>query len=417
MHLFKLFHTLTASAVVLNLIAVVPAASVSAEIISQGFCGESIEWTLSDDGTLTLSGSGETYDYLSVSDHPWLTDAESVTAVTIGEGITVLGDYLFAELSALRTVDLPDGLTEIGASTFSRCAALGSIALPETLTTIQEYGFYQSGLTEVFLPDSLTEIGYEAFGACTQLTGFATAPTNPHYTTADGVLYTADMQTLVRYPIGLSEGVYTVPDVISIGAAAFSGTNFTDVTIPGTVREIGAYAFYGCYSLCSVHFGYGVKSIGNHAFRLCTSLYDVTLPNSLESIGVYAFRDCLSLTVLQLPFRLCEIYHESIQTDSLRTVYCFADSYSAYVAGYYGYDLRYLGDMNSDKSVNTNDAVSILKLYSQSLLGKPVTDSRVRRMADLNLSGSVDLLDAVAVLRYDSYTVLGQTPDWGVILP
>ena len=73
--------------------------------------------------------------------------------------------------------------------------------------------------------------------------------------------------------------------------------------------------------------------------------------------------------------------------------------------------------MNSDKSVNTNDAVSILKLYSQSLLGKPVTDSRVRRMADLNLSGSVDLLDAVAVLRYDSYTVLGQTPDWGVILP
>lgn len=417
MHLFKLFHTLTASAVALNLIAAVPAASVSAEIISQGSCGESIDWTLSDDGMLTLSGSGETYDYLTVADHPWLMDSEFVTAVTVGEGITALGDYLFAELSSLRTVSLPDGLTEIGASTFSRCTALESVSLPETLTTIGEYGFYQSGLTEVFLPDSLSAIGLEAFGACTQLTGFTTAITNPHFLASEGVLYTADMQTLVRYPIGLSAGVYTVPDVVSIGAAAFSGTHFTDVTIPETVREIGAYAFYGCYSLSAVHFRYGVKSIGNQAFRLCTSLYDVTLPNSLESIGVYAFRDCLSLTILQLPFRLREIYHESIQTDSLRTVYCFSDSYSAYVAGYYGYDLRYLGDMNGDKVVDTNDAVSILQMYSQSLIGKPVTDSRVRRMADLNLSGTADLLDAVAVLRYDSYVLLGQTPDWGLILP
>lgn len=417
MHLFKMIPILTASALFGGLLSAFPTAPVSAEILSEGMCGDAVTWSLSDDGMLTLSGSGETYDYPVYTDIPWLNLIDSVTAVTVETGITVLGDYLFAELPYLADVSLPDGLTRIGNSCFSRCISLDAVDFPDTLTAIGDHSFYQTALTEVFLPDSLSQIGYEAFGRCGSLRSFETLITNPYYLASEGVLYSADMQMLVRYPIALSGGVYTVPDVACIGAAAFADTAFTSVTIPSSVREIGVSAFAGCDLLTAVRFSYGLRSIGNQAFRFCTSLYDVTLPNSLQSMGVDVFQGCMGLAVIQLPFRLTEVYHESFYTPSLNTVYAFADSYTAYVAEYFGYGVQYLGEMNGDGTVNTDDAVAVLKMYSQSLLGTPVTNTRQRRLADLNLSGTVDLLDAVAILRYDSQKMMTDTPDWGQILP
>ena len=37
--------------------------SVSATEIANGTCGESLTWVLDDNGTLTISGTGEMYDY------------------------------------------------------------------------------------------------------------------------------------------------------------------------------------------------------------------------------------------------------------------------------------------------------------------------------------------------------------------
>lgn len=53
----------------------------------------------------------------------------------------------------------------------------------------------------------------------------------------------------------------------------------TSVTIPDSVTEIGAHAFFNCFGLTSVKIGKGVKSIGGYAFSGCSKLTSVTFAN------------------------------------------------------------------------------------------------------------------------------------------
>jgi len=71
--------------------------------------------------------------------------------------------------------------------------------------------------------------------------------------------------------------------------------NLKSVTIPSTMREIGARAFCWCNSLTNVTFAEGTTTIGAFAFSNCTSLVSITLPASLSYIGEGCFEKCSNL--------------------------------------------------------------------------------------------------------------------------
>ena len=84
--------------------------------------------------------------------------------------------------------------------------------------------------------------------------------------------------------------------VTSIGDHAFFGMqNVSKVTIPGSVSEIGEYAFGECDSLQTLQLHEGTVTIGFAAFCGCDSLYRVRLPLSLSNIEEVAFDACGSL--------------------------------------------------------------------------------------------------------------------------
>ena len=89
----------------------------------------------------------------------------------------------------------------------------------------------------------------------------------------------------------------TIPDTVkSIGAEAFRGCNaMTSVAMGNSVTNIGEWAFFSCGSLTNVTFGGCVASIGEYAFYNCKGLMDVTIPDSVRSVGVGAFSGCSSL--------------------------------------------------------------------------------------------------------------------------
>ena len=66
---------------------------------ASGRCGDSITWTLDDSGNLTLSGSGEMWNYVTSP----FKDYE-IRKATIGDGITSIGDYAFAYCSDLSKI-------------------------------------------------------------------------------------------------------------------------------------------------------------------------------------------------------------------------------------------------------------------------------------------------------------------------
>ena len=58
--------------------------------------------------------------------------------------------------------------------------------------------------------------------------------------------------------------------VLKISDYAFSDMKIKNVTLPASCKEIGWFAFYGCYSLSSVYISSTVESIGYGAFDGCS---------------------------------------------------------------------------------------------------------------------------------------------------
>lgn len=76
--------------------------------------------------------------------------------------------------------------------------------------------------------------------------------------------------------------------VTSIGHHAFSNSDVEHVSIPKTVKHIGAYSFEWCSRLKTIVIPEGVETISNNAFYH-SGLESITLPSSLKDIYWDAF--------------------------------------------------------------------------------------------------------------------------------
>ncbi|MCR5643696.1 MAG: C10 family peptidase [Prevotella sp.] len=96
--------------------------------------------------------------------------------------------------------------------------------------------------------------------------------------------------------------------VTAIDEMAFSKSrNLTSITIPSSVKEIGASAFYGCPKLTSISLGDNITSVGPYAFYSCTALATVNFGDKITSIGHHAFEKCETLKSVKLPNGLTSI--------------------------------------------------------------------------------------------------------------
>ncbi|MBP0979587.1 MAG: leucine-rich repeat domain-containing protein [Oscillospiraceae bacterium] len=83
--------------------------------------------------------------------------------------------------------------------------------------------------------------------------------------------------------------------VEKIAPDAFKYEDIEEVVISGSVKEIGARAFYHCENLKRVIIGDGVKCIKANAFNGCVALKEIIIPDSVETIESNAFKDCIWL--------------------------------------------------------------------------------------------------------------------------
>lgn len=241
-----------------------------------GSCGDDATWVLSDDGVLTISGSGE------ISYGDW--GRESVKEVVIGDGITHIEYAAFEDHSSLTKVTFPNSLTEIGRFAFDQCENLTSADLSATqVTSIGYYAFHSTGIISLYLPETVTSIDESAFEHCPSLTAVDLSDTQITY--------------LGRYAFNSCEALESVtfPAVLTdIGSGAFAYcTGLESITIPDSVYEIWDYVFEECTSLTSIDLG-NVEVIDEYAFINCTALESITIPATVTEMGG-AFKGCDSL--------------------------------------------------------------------------------------------------------------------------
>ena len=295
------------------------AVSVSAAPDASGTCGDNAQWHYAN-GTLTISGTGGTYDYQTVMDNvttaPWSGFAEEITALIIQDGITEIGEQNFRGLSKLQHISFADSVTRIGPWSFWGCEAMESIDLPSQLTGIGQEAFkWCIGLRSIEIPATVTYLGGGIFDFCTGLKQayFHSDPDLPgmmvYYSlfsncrsleridveeghiilkSIDGVLYIYEEASgdlfLTNYPIGCRNTEFRIPDgTVEVGQFSIQGNPYLEtVVFPDSVTEVAEYALSGCSNLKTVRFeGNAPVVFGTNVFQTCqlTVYYPVGDPS------------------------------------------------------------------------------------------------------------------------------------------
>lgn len=214
-----------------------------------------------------------------------------------------------------------------GEVTISDCNtdADGNVIIPSSIEGMPVVGIKVNAffacryIDSVDIPASVSSIGVAPFEDCSELLAINVSPSNPNYSSVDGVLFDKTIETLIEFPHGKS-GTYIIPNTVklieyfafsdsdlltgvvlpsgleTVGRYAFYRCELLDnVTIPSTVSLIREYAFSGCKSLETLVLEPGVSAIDRNAFSDCDALVSVTVPGSVSSFGDNIFSSCDNL--------------------------------------------------------------------------------------------------------------------------
>lgn len=298
---------------------------------TSGKCGPSAYWSFdSSTGTLTISGSGAMNDY-EYGDYPWMDYRNSIQTIVIGDQITQIGRNAFP-WTACSTIKFGKNVRSIGERAFNGCRNLnGDLTLPDSVQTIGAGAFQgcEKLSGDLTIPDSVVEIGEGAFRDCKNLNGTLTLGKNLRtigkeafsgcaftgsLTIPEGVTEIADSAFGAGIPLkkyGMFTGTLTLPSTLkTIGASAFSYADFSgELLIPDGVTSIGANAFEECDGFGgTLSLPDSVKTVGEWAFYLCKGFTGLKLSASLTKIEERSFAHMYGLkTKVVIPEGVTEI--------------------------------------------------------------------------------------------------------------
>ncbi len=230
------------------------------------------------------------------------SDNYNVKEIVIENGLEEIGSFAFAHNRALTKVTVPDSVTTICEGAFTYCEALSDVSFGKGLSSIGVNAFYKSG---IFNNTPTGEGVYVAnwFVGYNTLDGANKA--HPELITSvslkDTTIGIAD-EALSNHK---SFATVNIPSSVKvIGYKAFANCQINMLMLGSGVTAIGERAFYGCTKLQLAVLGdydetsgamtnSSLKKIGDYAFYGCESLKQIKIPGTVNEIGCYAFRKTL----------------------------------------------------------------------------------------------------------------------------
>ena len=110
------------------------------DCIASGSYGTNFTWIISNDGVLTITGSGDMKNY-GMYEVPWRDYKDSVKSVVFDGEVTTIGGYAFTDWTQLTSFVIPESVTKIGTGVFLGCSNLKSVTIPGGVTTIFSSAF------------------------------------------------------------------------------------------------------------------------------------------------------------------------------------------------------------------------------------------------------------------------------------
>ncbi len=211
---------------------------------------------------------------------------DSLTSVTIPEGVKTIGDSAFYHCSSLTNISIPDSLTEIKEDAFQMCNPM--LYDTNTISNIKLIDGWVVGFLSPRIADvKLHNIRGMAYGACADYNDLETLEISGNFKCIGRNAF-SNCKSLRNI-------VIDAPIEIIDDSAFFRCTELLHIELPSTVKEIRNCAFQQCFALTNIVIPAAVTNIGEEAFYGCNSIKTFEIPKNLRSIGEGAFSSCESL--------------------------------------------------------------------------------------------------------------------------
>ena len=233
---------------------------------------ETVHGILKLDGTLLITGKGETYNYTELTDRPYNSLLSKITSVVVEEGVTSLGNRFLQRVNTMKTLSIPSTLTSIASNTFelttnynvdgitiasgntsfvfenstlfnsakttiythSRNDSTTTYTIPSTVKTITHGAFYYNKNITTINTSSNFDIGWNVFLDCTNLTTINSTAGN----------------TTINGTIG---NKYIYPQ-------SFRGTKITNIKLAKTITSFNSTTSIAAGSTGTIYY-YGSNSV------------------------------------------------------------------------------------------------------------------------------------------------------------
>lgn len=336
---------------------------------------------------------------------------QNLTKITLNEGVANLPSFEGCE--ALEVLEISSSVIKIlYSNSFEGVNSLKEINVAEdnTVFSCLDGALYSSDYqtlykvpalleeAELVILEETNEIWPYALEDCYYLTTFSVEENNQTYMAIDGVLFSKDGETLIKYPCGNSATSYVVPEgvtVIETFSGGFCGSyNLVSVKIPSTITFDDYYNtwFFDCTNLEKIEFAEGIETVESVTFFNCPSIQSVILPSTISYIdsssfgvladwGNYGYGGGTLIEGL-----IIYMYEESeyVKTyaENKGFTYCLLD--------------KNVGDVSGDDEMNVTDIMMIYKFINE--VDSLTTEQQ--EAADVNGDGAVDVIDVMAMYKH-----------------
>ena len=262
---------------------------------------------------------------------------KELMSINIPLTVTSIGYGAFESCKKLQIINTLKSVTAIGEHAFAHCDCLMSITLPKAITSIEEWSFYGCDrLNEIDIPSNVVKIGKESFA----------------YSSLEKLILHEGLEIIEDGAFVHSEiSELHLPNTVqSIGYHAFGSCKLEEIVVSSNL-DIGAASFSGNKSLLRAVIQEGQTSLSREMFSSCEKLVTVSLPSTLKSIGAGAFNYCYSLRDIYLkaaipPFIMTDEYRpEPFKGNDSFTLWVpnasvetYMAKWSKYVKNIKGYD-------------------------------------------------------------------------------
>jgi len=208
----------------------------------------------------------------------WCTN---LVSPTLSSGLETIGNGAF-EGCAFASISVPSTVKNIGSHAFVGCKNLKSFTFPSSVVSVGDRAFeFCASLKSVFIGSGVSSVPATAFPRCASLASLEVDPSNPSYSSSDGVLFDKARKTLVRFPPAKIAATYAIPNgVVAVGSYSFQYcASLSSVVVPRSLAAIGNSSFSSCSNFVSLLF------LGNAPTGAPTSAFDSSTPTVYYLVG------------------------------------------------------------------------------------------------------------------------------------